>query len=361
MKRLKIVSLFSGCGGLDKGFLMTNDLQDDFKYEIVWANDIDPMACATYKENIGDHILCGDIREVNFNSLPQCDIILGGFPCQDFSVLWKRGGINTERGNLYLSFTKAIEEKKPLLFIAENVKGLLSANKGQALKQIVNDFAKRGYNLSCNLYNAADFGVAQLRERVILVGVRNDAVYKEQINSINRSPVYFPKIEPTHSKNYISSKEALKDVENVKYNNELLNIKKRTEQIIAAISPGGNFTDIPKESNLYVKGMISHVYRRLHPDRPSTTVIAAGGGGTWGYHYSEPRPLTNRERARIQSFPDDFIFKGSIAEVRRQIGNAVPPKLASAIAKNVVILLNSVVFTNNLTKNNIPEQIELAL
>ncbi len=361
MKSLKIVSLFSGCGGLDKGFLMTNQLQNDYKYEIVWANDIDPMACATYNDNIGDHIFCGDIRDVDYSSLPPCDIILGGFPCQDFSVLWKRGGINTERGNLYLAFIEAIEQKKPLLFVAENVKGLLSANKGQALKQIVNDFAKRGYNLSCHLYNAADFGVAQLRERVILIGIRNDAIYKEQVISTNRSTVYFPRIEPTHSNNYITSKEALKDVEKVQYNNEFLNIKKRTEQIIAAIPPGGNFTDIPKESDLYVKGMISHVYRRLHPDKPSTTVIAAGGGGTWGYHYSEPRPLTNRERARIQSFPDDFIFKGSIAEVRRQIGNAVPPKFAAAIAKSMVIFLNNVIFTDIPTKCNIPEQIKLAL
>ena len=110
-----------------------------------------------------------------------------------------------------------------------------------------------------------------------------------------------------------------------KINNLLPNIKEKTRQMLEQIPEGGNFKDIPKDSPLYVNGMISHVYRRLKLDEPAKTIIAAGGGGTWGYHYPEPRPLTNRERARLQSFPDDFVFKGSVAEVRRQIGNAVPP------------------------------------
>lgn len=95
--------------------------------------------------------------------------------------------------------------------------------------------------------------------------------------------------------------------------------------MLKKIPAGGNFADIPKDDPLYVKGMISHVYRRIHPDKPSATLIAGGGGGTWGYHFPEPRSLTNRERARIQSFPDDFVFSGSFTEIRRQIGNAVPP------------------------------------
>ena len=127
--------------------------------------------------------------------------------------------------------------------------------------------------------------------------------------------------------------EAFKDVEKVKANNELIRCTERTKKIISLISEGGNFTDIPQDSPYYVKGMISHVYRRVHLNEPSKTIIAAGGGGTWGYHYPENRPLTNRERARIQSFPDDFIFYGNTTEVRRQIGNAVPPVGVHAVAK----------------------------
>ncbi len=120
-----------------------------------------------------------------------------------------------------------------------------------------------------------------------------------------------------------------------------MNIAEKTKKMLELIPPGGNFESIPKSSPLYVKGLISHVYRRLHKDKPSYTIIASGGGGTWTYHYSEPRPLTNRERARIQTFPDDFEFVGSMAEVRKQIGNAVPPEGVRPIAKEIRKILES--------------------
>ena len=138
-----------------------------------------------------------------------------------------------------------------------------------------------------------------------------------------------------------TSKQALEGVKSVPYNNEHQNILKRTIEKLKLIPPGGNFTSIPKDSPHYVKGMISHVYRRLHPDEPSKTIIAAGGGGTWGYHYSEPRPLTNRERARLFGYPDDFIFEGSIADVRRQIGNSVPPVGIYPISEHIYSYINS--------------------
>ncbi|NQY42344.1 MAG: DNA cytosine methyltransferase, partial [Legionellales bacterium] len=127
----------------------------------------------------------------------------------------------------------------------------------------------------------------------------------------------------------------------VAYNTENQNIKQKTVEKLKLIPAGGNFTDIPKESPHYVKGMISHVYRRLHPDKPSTTIIAAGGGGTWGYHYQENRPLTNRERARLFGYPDDFIFHGSITDVRRQIGNSVPPEAIRHFANSVKEFINT--------------------
>ena len=152
----------------------------------------------------------------------------------------------------------------------------------------------------------------------MIVGIRSDTGFD----------FHHPK--PTHGNKegllpYVTVGDAFKGVENVPHNNEHLRITARTEKVISLIPEGGNFTAIPSDSPYYVKGMISHVYRRVKLDEPSKTIIAQGGGGTWGYHYPENRPLTNRERARIQSFPDDFVFCGSTTEVRRQIGNAVPP------------------------------------
>jgi DNA (cytosine-5)-methyltransferase 1 len=315
-----VVSLFSGCGGMDLGFYKEG-------FNILWANDIDPIACETYKRNIGDHIIAGDITKIDYDDIPKCDVLLGGFPCQDFSMIWKRGGITTERGNLYRNFVDLVHLKNPKIFIAENVKGLLSANKGKAIEQIVSDFSTTGefgYNISVNLINFADYGTPQLRQRVLIIGTRKD------ISETFTIP------KPTHKpENYVSAREALDGVEKIKYNNEHQNIQPSTIEKLKLIPAGGNFTDIPKNSPHYVKGMISHVYRRLHPDKPSTTIIAAGGGGTWGYHFDEPRPLTNRERARLFGYPDDFGFVGSITDVRRQIGNSVAPVGIQVFAKHI--------------------------
>ncbi|MFC1557042.1 DNA cytosine methyltransferase [candidate division KSB1 bacterium] len=325
-----ITSLFSGCGGMDLGFRMEG-------FEILWANDIDKYACETYKMNLGNHIVCCNIANIPNESMPNSDVILGGFPCQDFSVIWKRGGIETDRGNLYKQFVKVVQTNNPKIFIAENVKGILSANNRRAIDQIVEDFSKslnekkNGYNVSVNLVNFANYGTPQFRERVLIIGVRKDLGKK------------FVLPKPTHNEsNYVSSKEALKGVETVLFNNEHHNVMSKTVDRLKLIPPGGNFQDIPKSSPFYVKGMISHVYRRLHPDKPSTTIIAGGGGGTWGYHFSEPRPLTNRERARLFGYPDDFIFAGSMTEVRRQIGNSVPPVGIRPFAKALKKVLNRV-------------------
>lgn len=236
----KVISLFSGCGGLDLGFVQEG-------FEMVWANDFFHAACETYKKNFGDHIFEGDIADVDFRKLPDCDVITGGFPCQDFSMIWKRGGIKTDRGNLYKYFVKAVSEKLPKIFVAENVKGLLTANKGMAIKQIVKDFQKvdgYGYRIYINLYNFAEYGVPQLRERVIIVGVRNDLPYN------------FEKPIPTHNeKNYMTAGEALKDVEKVPYNNEHLNIKEGTKKIISLSPEEESLIDYPNELQNYSTGM----------------------------------------------------------------------------------------------------------
>ncbi len=314
----KILSLFSGCGGLDLGFVQAG-------YEVVWANDVDSSSCQTYRRNFGDHVFEGSITDVDFTKVPDADLITGGFPCQDFSMIWKRGGLETDRGNLYRYFVKAVQVKRPKVFVAENVKGLLSANNKLAVQQIVEDFAQVGYKVHFDLYNFADYGAPQLRERVLITGIRHDLEYD------------FSKPEPIRKpENYVTAGEALKGVEKVQFNNEHQNIKEKTRKMLELIPEGKNFSAIPKDNPYYVKGMISHVYRRLDRNKPSTTIIAGGGGGTWGYHYNEPRPLTNRERARLFGYPDEFIFEGTITQVRKQIGNSVPPVAAKAIAQHLL-------------------------
>lgn len=342
-KKPTIVSVFSGCGGLDLGFHQEG-------YDTIWANDFAEWAVESFKENFGDVILLKDITKIDpytDKSIPDCDVVLGGFPCQDFSIIWKQPGLNGTRGGLFRHFAEFVDAKKPKAFVAENVKGLLTANGGRAIDTIIKDFESiaPGYLVKPHLYNFAEYGVPQFRERVIIVGIRLDTGF----NFIHPKPTHGPNTEHP----YVTAGEALIDADKVPFNNEHIKIKEKTRQMLELIPEGGNFTDIPKEHPLYVKGMISHVYRRIKLDEPAKTIIAAGGGGTWGYHYPEPRPLTNRERARLQSFPDDFVFKGSVTEVRRQIGNAVPPEGVRPVASRLMPL-----FTGNYTPVNLMPEYE---
>lgn len=336
----KVLSLFSGCGGLDLGFHKEG-------YRTIWANDFAEWAVQSFKNYFGDVITCRDIAEIDpFNdpSIPDCDIILGGFPCQDFSVIWKQPGLEGSRGSLYKHFLRFVAAKKPKAFVAENVKGILTANNRDAIATIINDFENiaPGYLVKIHLYNFAEYGVPQFRERVLIVGVRMDTGFE----------FFHP--APTHGPRgylpYVTAGQAIEGAENVPYNNDRMRIAEKTAKLLSLIPEGGNFKDVPADHPLYVKGMISHVYRRIHRSEPSKTLIAAGGGGTWGYHYPEPRPLTNRERARLQSFPDDFIFSGSIAEVRRQIGNAVPPQGVRQTARALMPL-----FTEDYERTDLSE------
>lgn len=338
----RIVSIFSGCGGLDLGFHLEG-------YKTLWANDFSQWACDSFRNYFGDVILQEDITKINpftDKSIPDCDIILGGFPCQDFSVIWKQPGLDGKRGGLYRHFLDFVSAKRPKAFVAENVKGLLTANERKAIETIINDFEtiEPGYLVLPHLYNFADYGVPQFRERVILVGIRVDTGFD------------FKHPLPTHGEGrdnpYITAGKAIEGALEVEFNNEHINCADKTRRMLALIPEGGNFTDIPADHELYVKGMISHVYRRIHRSEPAKTIIAAGGGGTWGYHYPDPRPLTNRERARLQSFPDDFEFKGNITEVRRQIGNAVPPEGVRLLARRLLPL-----FEDNYVKVDLADEL----
>ncbi len=324
----RVVSIFSGCGGLDLGFHLEG-------YRTIWANDISPWACESFRGYFGHVIQEGDIAKIDpytDRSIPDCDLVLGGFPCQDFSVIWKQPGLDGKRGGLYRHFLEFVDAKKPRAFVAENVRGLLTANKNKAIETIIRDFEAiaPGYLVKPHLYNFAEYGVPQYRERVLIVGIRVDTGFD------------FKHPLPTHGEGrahpYVTAGKALEGALSVKSNNERINCAAKTRRMLELIPAGGNFASIPSDTELYVKGMISHVYRRIHPGEPAKTIIAAGGGGTWGYHYPDPRPLTNRERARLQSFPDDFEFKGNVTEVRRQIGNAVPPEGVRLLARRLLPL-----------------------
>lgn len=233
----RIISLFAGCGGMDAGFHLEG-------YETVWANEFNQWAANSYEANFEgvrvDRRSILDIDPRNERGIPDADLIIGGFPCQDFSMTWKRPGLDGARGGLYKEYLKFIKLKKPKAFVAENVRGILSANQGMAIRQIVSDFEsiEPGYTLSIKLYNFADYGVPQFRERVLIVGVRNDTGFDFQ----HPKPTHGPKA----GKPYFTAGMALRGVKRVPHNNEHMKIMPRTKEILRKIPEGGNFTSIPK-------------------------------------------------------------------------------------------------------------------
>jgi len=306
-ERLKITSLFSGCGGKDLGFIgdftFLGKRYEKLPYEVVWANDIDKNACETYKNNISNHIICEDIKEVKKNKIPQTEVVIGGFPCQDFSVAGKRLGTQSERGNLYLEMREVIKKKKPIFFIAENVSGILSIQNenGYVIEQIKSAFGKLGYNVKVWYLNAADYGVPQTRKRVFIVGTK-----KELKLEISPPPL------PKHFLEPISAQEAIGDLE------RLSNHIPNHDQISKARRYGPNC-----QGNKPIKA-----------NKPSITIRAEHHGNI-EYHYNDKRRLSVRECARLQSFPDNFIFHGATTYTYKQVGNAVPPVLAWHIAKHI--------------------------
>jgi len=322
----KIFSTFTGAGGLDIGFhggfkfLNKNYKRLKFKTTYALEYNADAIQSLNYNKKYFSEtkLIHKDITEDIDNELKkyeknEIDVLLGGFPCVTFSVVGKQKGITDDiNGKLYESYAKYLGHLQPKVFVAENVKGILSANKGEAVKIIKERFEIDGYNLKIFLVNFADFGVPQKRERVLFIGVRKD---------IN---IEFIPPEFTNKNNHVSSQEAFLKMPTDCRHTIPLKVSKKVTERLQHISEGGNYKDV-EGTEYAVKGLMSNIYRKLQRDKPSYTVIASGGGGTWGYHFDEPRPLTNRERARLQSFPDDFDFQGNTTEVRRQIGNAVPP------------------------------------
>jgi DNA (cytosine-5)-methyltransferase 1 len=276
-------------------------------------------------------VYCGKVEELDFKTMPSYDALAFGFPCNDFSLVGEQKGFDGKYGPLYTYGVKAIEAHNPKFFIAENVGGLSSANNGMAFKQVLHDLerAGKGYELTANLYKFEKYGVPQTRHRIIIVGIRKDLKKKFKV----------PK--PTHLDNYVTAKEAIEvpRIRDDAPNNEKTKQSAIVAERLSYIPAGGNAWSelVPKRLRLNVKGAkLSQIYKRLDPEKPSYTVTGSGGGGTHVYHWSEPRALTNRERARIQTFPDTFVFEGSKESVRKQIGMAVPPLGAKVVVEAVL-------------------------
>ena len=337
-KIFKFAELFCGPGGLGLGAI-SSSVEDGkgrtYKIKSVWANDIDADTCNTYALNLhkGEtkNIICSPVEKIDFSTIPKFDALAFGFPCNDFSVVGEQKGFNGKFGPLYTYGVKAIESHKPLWFIAENVGGLQSANSGKAFAKILEDLslAGDGYTLTTHLYKFEDYGVPQTRHRIVIVGFRKD------LNLIFKVPA------PTTQGKHVTSKSAIDDppIPPDAHNNEMTTQSMTVIERLSHIPPGENawYEGIPKHLQLNVlKTRMSQIYKRLHPDRPAYTITGSGGGGTHGYHWNENRALTNRERARLQTFPDNFIFVGSKESVRKQIGMAVPPRGAQAIVTAIL-------------------------
>ena len=334
VKEFKLGELFCGPGGLALGATTAKIEDSDYKIIHKWANDYDKDTCNTYTRNIcpddGESVICGDVRKLDIGSLGDIDALAFGFPCNDFSVVGEQKGFDGVYGPLYTYGVKVLKKYKPLWFLAENVGGLKSANDGKAFQKIQEDLKNAGYRIYPNLYKFDEYGVPQARHRVIIVGIREDLPYEFKIPS----PKPYKNVDVT-CKNAIENPPIGKEA----YNNELTKQSEIVVKRLKYIKPGENaFTaDLPEELQLKVKGAkISQIYKRLDPDKPAYTVTGSGGGGTHMYHYSEPRALTNRERARLQTFPDNYIFEGSKESVRKQIGMAVPAKGAKIIFEAIL-------------------------
>lgn len=326
--------LFCGPGGLAYG--ATTAKIDDDRYRIIhkWANDYDYDTCNTYIKNIcpnePESVYCEDVKTLNIDKLGEIDAFAFGFPCNDFSQLGEQKGFNGTYGPLYTYGVKVLKKYHPLWFLAENVGGLRSANEGKAFTRILEDLKDTGYKIYPNLYKFEDYGLPQARHRIIVIGIRNDLPFEYKVPS----PALYKEVNNT-------CKNALENppIPEWAANNELTKQSSRVVERLKHIKPGQNaFTaDLPDELKLNVKGAkISQIYKRLDPNKPSYTVTGSGGGGTHIYHYEEPRALTNRERARLQTFPDKYVFEGSKESVRKQIGMAVPSDGARIIFEAIL-------------------------
>ncbi len=351
MSKFTVIDLFSGAGGLSKGFL-------DAGFDVLLGVDNDKAALSTFELNHnGAKALSLDLSDKNvFKDIEntignrELDVIVAGPPCQGFSLSGPRN-FDDERNKLYLAVIKTVRIFKPKAFIIENVPGMATLYNGEIKNEILKRFKKMGYNISCKILCAADYGVPQMRKRLIFMGVRKDV-----------GEPHFP--DPIYDeKNYITCRDAISDLpsreselgENTDIYNDFpktkYQIKMRgickvlsnhvgtnhttlVKETIALVPEGGNYKDLPEgwgESRKF-----NEAWTRYDGNKPSKTIDT---GHRNHFHYKYNRVPTVRENARLQSFPDDFVFLGTKTQQYRQVGNAVPPLLGFALANELIKIL----------------------
>lgn len=419
MASYTVGSLFSGCGGKDLGFAEAG-------FSISWANDCERAACETYTKNIGSHIVCGDIREIPSSNIPDTDIVIGGFPCQGFSIVGTRR-LNDDRNFLYKELKRVVKDKQPAFFVAENVRGLLNLAGGKVISAMAEEFRRLGYRVDYKLLNARDFGTPQHRERVFIIGNRLDVA--NRFPSPTHGPtgrgdtqqLSFAFTDEPQEGPYRTLRDAIGDLEtlgglpnhevitdwierrphfakimkHLKPGQKLCNVRlgprsvytwnipevfgrttRKERQVLEAIAGNrrkkiygkkdGNplplaviaslvpsvdmepiVASLVKKDYLVqveecfeLKNAFNGIFRRLRWDEPSEAVLTVFASPRYYVHPSQDRSFSVRECARIQDFPDDFVFCGALKEQYTQVGNAVPRLLARAVAQEVIEALH---------------------
>lgn len=314
----KVVSLFSGCGGADQGivggFVFNKKRYKKLPFKLVYATDIDQKALNTHMQNFKcNKVVCKDICDTDSSEIPDCDIVVGGFPCQSFSTVNPNKDPFDERAKLYKQMVRVVKDKQPKVFVAENVKGFMTLHKGSIFQKVISCFEKAGYTVYSKLFNAADYGVPQKRERVILIGIRNDIAqgieyhWPAETNKDRWVPlsVAVPQLAIAEEKYYFSER-AVQGMKNAKNN------MKR-----------GLYQDLSQPCLT----VTSHLAKVSLNSRDPVLLVDA--------NRELYRRFTPLEAARIQSFPDDFKFAGSETDAYRQIGNAIPPVMFWHIMKSI--------------------------
>lgn len=330
-RSLKYIDLFSGAGGFSLGF-------DNKGFQNVFSVDIEPSFCETYNHNFPSHnLIQKDICNVTDAELKylkeydEIDVVIGGPPCQGFSIAGNIGRkfIDDPRNKLFKEFVRVVKVVEPTYFVMENVARLYNHNKGSTRKEIINDFENLGYKVECKILNSADYGVPQVRKRVIFIGTKNS------------QKILFPKKEVDK---YVTVKEALSSYPKLESGQEskIPNhiAMSHSEQMLhkmSFVSDGGDRNEIPEQ--IRPKSGDVRKYIKYSSDKPSVTVT---GDMRKIFHYEQNRALTVRELAKLQSFPDDFEFKGTKISQQQQVGNSVPPKMAEAIASVIIKMSENV-------------------
>ena len=390
-KKPSVVGLFSGCGGLDLGFKQAG-------FNILWANDFDQDSVTTYRENIGDHITLGDITKIPSKNIPSnFDVLLGGFPCQGFSVANKKRSVKDERNFLYLEMKRIIEDKKPKFFVAENVKGILSLGKGAVMEMIINDFRKIGYKVDYRLLTASDYGIPQHRQRVFIIGNRigKENPYPKITHGL-KNDLFNPKLQP-----FVTTKDAIGHLASVRTRDKPFRHKNVTiYNHVARMNVSDKFWGRKHDVNQFdicdylkkwregsgwstkkIDDYFGYAHTAGHWFRKDNNSGSIPNPDDWRelkkllkfdskydkqvteleekkivfeqslrisnweepsdtitatgpeIHPNKKRRLSVRECAILQTFPDDFVFHGAIGSMYKQIGNAVAVDLAYQIGK----------------------------